>query len=79
MKHVIALAVIIFIIFKVLSPNAQERYDVGFSDGHAVGYNAQCNIRATTVAIDLNNEDYFKGYNNGKQHGIKACIDESNE
>jgi len=63
----------------VLSPTTQERYDAGFKDGYAVGYNTQCNIRSTIVAGDLNNDDYANGYNTGKQQGIKACHDKHNQ
>ena len=73
MKYIIIVIVLSFFAFKYFSPNAEERYDVGYSDGYAAGYNAECKIRATMVEGDWDNENYSSGYSDGKQEGINAC------
>ena len=42
----------------VACDDADERFDVGYSDGVAVGYNTACQIRATLVEGDFDNVDY---------------------
>lgn len=51
----------------------KERYDAGYSDGYAVGYNTACEIRATLVEGAFGNADYARGYSNGQTNGIVAC------
>lgn len=52
---------------------ADERADVGYTDGYAVGYNTACQIRATLIEGDFKNEDYSRAYANGQTDGISAC------
>jgi hypothetical protein len=51
----------------------EERYDVGYDDGYAVGYNTACEIRATLIEGDFDNSDYASGYAAGQTDGIAAC------
>jgi hypothetical protein len=51
----------------------EERSDVGYSDGYAVGYNTECQIRATLVEGDFKNEAYAKAYRAGLLEGASAC------
>ena len=50
-----------------------ERFDVGYSDGYAVGYNTECKIRATLIEGDFDNADYSRGYYLGLSDGATAC------
>jgi hypothetical protein len=56
--------------------DAEERYDVGYSDGYAVGYNTACQIRVTLIEGDFDNVDYARGYARGQTAGIMACNDD---
>ena len=58
------------------APKPEERYDVGYDDGYAVGYNTACEIRATLIEGDWGNEHYSKGYSEGQTAGIIACNQE---
>ena len=51
----------------------EERYDVGYDDGYAVGYNTTCKIRTTLIEGDFENENYSLGYNEGQIQGSRAC------
>ena len=53
--------------------DADDRFDVGYSDGYAVGYNTECQIRATLIESDFDDEDYSRGYTAGIVHGKTAC------
>lgn len=53
--------------------DADERYDVGYDDGYAVGYNTACEIRATLIEGDFDNNDYARGYAAGQADGIVGC------
>jgi hypothetical protein len=53
--------------------DSEERYDVGYDDGYAVGYNTACRIRATLIEGDFDNTDYARGYAEGQSAGIVAC------
>ena len=50
-----------------------ERTDVGYSDGYAVGYNTACEIRATLIDGDFENKHYAAAYASGQTDGIIAC------
>lgn len=51
----------------------EARYDVGYDDGSAVGYNTACQIRATLVEGAFDNADYARGYAEGMTAGTMAC------
>ena len=51
----------------------EERADVGYTDGYAVGYNTACKIRATLVEGDFENADYARAYARGQTDGTIAC------
>lgn len=53
--------------------SSDSAYDRGYSDGYAVGYNTTCEIRATLIAGDRDNENYSRGYANGQTDGAIAC------
>jgi hypothetical protein len=52
--------------------SADERYDAGYHDGYAVGYNTACEIRATLVEGAWN-PYYARGYADGQTAGVIAC------
>lgn len=53
---------------------AEERYDAGWNDGHAAGYNTTCKIRATLVEGDWEDREYSRGYNDGYSEGTSECL-----
>jgi len=53
--------------------SAEDKKDTGYSDGYAVGYNTACEIRATLIEGDFNNDKYAAAYANGQTDGITAC------
>lgn len=53
--------------------DGEERADVGYSDGYAVGYNTACEIRATLVEGDFKDERYAAAYARGQVDGIQGC------
>lgn len=57
-------------------PNPEERANVGYDDGYAVGYNTTCKIRSTLIEGDWDNEDYSDAYKRGYADGAAACIAE---
>lgn len=74
MKH---LFLLVFLLLQGCGPNADSkadsRYDSGYSDGYAVGYNTTCQIRATLVEGDWDDENYSAGYYDGYEHGAVEC------
>ena len=50
------------------------RYNMGFDDGHAVGYNTTCKIRATLIEGDWEDKEYSRGYNDGYAEGASECL-----
>lgn len=56
-----------------IEDDSDERLDVGYSDGYAVGYNTECKIRATLIEGDFDNADYSRGYYAGLTDGAEAC------
>ena len=68
------LFVLCFLTFLVgCGESADLRYDTGFDDSYAVGYNTTCKIRATLVEGDWDDENYSKGYNDGLIAGADEC------
>lgn len=53
--------------------NSEGRYDTGYDDGYAAGYNTTCEIRATLVEGDWGDKDYSAGYREGYAAGSLAC------
>lgn len=50
------------------------RYDAGYNDGFAVGYNTTCEIRATLIEGDWDDKHYSRGYADGNDAGSIACL-----
>ena len=71
MRHL--LAAIIITMLSGCIEDSDERFDVGYDDGYAVGYNTECKIRATLIEGDFDSEHYSRGYNSGLYDGAKAC------
>ena len=53
--------------------DSDQRYDAGYTDGYAVGYNTACQIRATIIEGAFDDADYARGYSAGQTDGIIAC------
>lgn len=61
------------LMFLTACSDPEERYDVGYGDGYAVGYNTTCKIRATLIEGDWDDENYTRGYTVGNIDGSLAC------
>jgi len=66
---------ILIIFFAILSGcfSSDDDYDYGYGDGYAAGYNTTCNIRASLIKGDWDNEDYSRGYRLGYADGSYDC------
>ena len=73
MKYLFLLFSITFLAGCINKSDPDERFDVGYSDGYAVGYNTECKIRATLIEGDFENADYSRGYYLGLSDGATAC------
>ena len=51
----------------------KDKYDAGYDDGWAAGYNTTCKIRATMIEGDWDSESYSKGYSDGYADGSYEC------
>jgi flagellar biosynthesis/type III secretory pathway protein FliH len=56
-------------------PSSDDRYQSGFSDGYAEGYNTTLQIRATLVEGDWKDKNYSKGYQDGRADGVRAALE----
>jgi hypothetical protein len=72
MKFII-MGIILYAIYAALTPSSGERFDTGYSDGYASGYNTTCKIRVTMIEGDWSNKYYKKGYNEGYAAGSTDC------
>ena len=59
--------------FMIGCESADSRYDYGYDDEYAAGYNTTCKIRATMVKGDWDDEQYSRRYRNGYADGSLAC------
>ena len=66
-------AVVVALLLLQSCADADERYDVGYGDGYATGYNTTCDIRVTLIEGDFNDSDYQRGYVEGYGAGAEAC------
>ena len=51
----------------------KDKYDAGYDDGWAAGYNTTCKIRATMIEGDWDSESYSRGYSDGYADGSYEC------
>ena len=58
--------------------SADSRFDAGYSDGYASGYNTECKIRSTMIEGDWDDKNYTSGYNAGRVDGAADCRAERN-
>lgn len=58
-------------------PSSEDRADVGYDDGYAVGYNTECEIRATMIDGDFKHSSYSDAYQRGYADGAAACLSEN--
>jgi len=72
----ILIPVFIFFASKSASDRKQERFDAGYDDGYAAGYNTACEIRITLIEGDWDNEHYTNGYHEGRLDGEIQCLRE---
>ena len=73
MEKFLILAAIIITTLSGCIEDSDERFDVGYDDGYAVGYNTECKIRTTLIEGDFDSEHYSSGYNSGIYDGATAC------
>jgi len=67
------LIVIIAFLLNGCGPSTDSRYDSGYNDGYAEGYNTTCKIRSTLVEGDWEDENYSRGYQDGRVDGVVDC------
>jgi hypothetical protein len=53
--------------------STEERYDAGWNDGYAAGYNTTCEIRATLIEGDWDDSNYSSGHRDGYAEGARDC------
>mgnify|MGYP006405978557 CR=1 FL=1 len=53
--------------------DTDSHYNLGYDDGYAEGYNTECKVRATAVTGDWDNQDYSRGYQEGRARGVEEC------
>lgn len=71
-----AVFILLSLVFFGVGCSEQEKpkgADVGYSDGYASGYNTECDIRATVIYGDWENEEYSQAFSNGEYDGKIAC------
>ena len=51
----------------------KDKYDAGYDDGWAAGYNTTCKIRATMIEGDWDSESYSRGYSDRYADGSYEC------
>ena len=73
MKHYLLVIISLALSSCIDRADPDERFDIGYSDGYAVGYNTECKIRATLIEGDFDNADYSRGYYLGLSDGATAC------
>ena len=73
MEKFLILAAIMITTLSGCVEDSDERFDVGYDDGYAVGYNTECKIRTTLIEGDFDSEHYSSGYNSGIYDGAMAC------
>jgi hypothetical protein len=71
MKSIILIVLIVLVVRHFNEP--EDKYGVGYDDGYATGYNTTCEIKATLIEGDWENESYSNGYNAGYRDGSIAC------
>lgn len=55
------------------SSESGARYDAGYKDGYAAGYNTTCQIKSSIIEGNLDNVAYSNGYKYGYAHGVDDC------
>jgi len=54
--------------------SASARYDAGYGDGYAEGYNTTLQIRSTMVRGDWKDKEYSRGYSDGRSQGVREAL-----
>jgi hypothetical protein len=69
-----ALAISLMILAACEYETAEERYEAGYDDGYAAGYNTTCQIRPTLIRGDWEDDKYTAGHTAGYTAGSNACV-----
>lgn len=67
------LSALVLVLFSVAACKEEDKFDAGYDDGFASGYNTACEIRATLIEGDWDSQSYTRGYNEGNAAGILEC------
>jgi hypothetical protein len=54
--------------------SASARYDAGYGDEYAEGYNTTLEIRSTMVRGDWKDKEYSRGYSDGRSQGVREAL-----
>ena len=83
MKNFLWIAVFIIIGWAVFSGESEStkdrKYDIGYDDGFAVGYNSTCKIRSTLINGDWESPSYSEGYAEGIIDGGAECLKDKDD
>ena len=72
-RALISVFILTFLVACDSSDSDSVRYEKGYDDGYAVGYNAACEIRLTVVEGDWEDENYSNAYEDGHYDGQQDC------
>jgi hypothetical protein len=67
------LSILVSIALSTSACKEEDKFDVGYDDGFATGYNTACEIRATLIEGDWDSPTYSRGYNEGNAAGVIVC------
>jgi hypothetical protein len=77
MRPLLGVTLAASVLLLACGPSSEERADVGYDDGYAVGYNTECEIRATMIDGDFKHSSYSYAYQRGYADGAAACLSEN--
>lgn len=69
----VRLSVLAIILLSIVACKEEDKFDAGYDDGFATGYNTACEIRATMIEGDWDSPTYSRGYTQGNAAGVIEC------
>jgi hypothetical protein len=73
MRFIFVVIILGAVWFYFFGADSEGRYNAGYDDGYASGYNTACQIRATLIEGDFEDADYARGFSRGQSDGIVQC------
>ena len=78
MKNARLALILSFMILSACGKSPSARYDAGYGDGYAEGYNTTLQSRSTMVEGAWDDENYKRGYDEGRAEGVRAALEKRN-